>query len=504
MSGPRSIPHDGGVVTVDDLLAEPSLGVELIHRAQGSPTDIRWVATSELPRPDDFLTGGELLLTTGLVERSTEEWSGLVQRLAGLPLSGLCFGTGLIHATIPEGLVDAARQHQLTLMRTDVSVPFVQISQWVIEKQIELRERDARELSERQDDMVRRLLEGGDLRGVLRGMHGPVDAGRLRVIEPDGTVLARYPDSKARGHSWSADPGSLDLPIVVRGRLVARLQSERPPADDRLARFAATVLGVELARRHAWLAGSRELVGHVFEDLLDRSSTDQHLAPRLARHGISPSSDVWLVVGHVGAPPDVLIQVPGLLSPPWTSLEGSGSASREPVAAMVRGHPTVVVDGSESVASAAAEAVRERLAREDPAVGVGVSGPHHGLDGLRLGWTAAKHAATRGEGVHHAERSSVSWLLLGASEGPIRAIVDRVLGPLRSHDEAHGTMLVATVRAHLDNDGVVSAVAADLGVHPNTVRQRVRTIERLCGASLASTRTRVDLALALRAADLDP
>lgn len=492
------------MVTVNDLLAEPSLGVELIHRAQASSHAIRWVATSELPRPDDFLTGGELLLTTGLVDRSADEWSALVQRLAALPLSGLCFGTGLIHDEIPDALISAARHHQLTLLRTDVSVPFVQISQWVIEKQLELRERDARELSERQDDMVRRLLEEGDLRGVLRGMHGPVDAGRLRVIEPDGSVLARYPDSAARGPSWPTATDSLDLRIVILGRLVARLQSERPPADDRLARFAATVLGVELARRHAWLAGSRELVGHVLEDLLDRSGSDEHVARRLARHGIPADGDVWFVVGRVGASPDVLTQVPGLLSPPWTSPEGSSPASGAPVTAIVRGHPTVVVDGSEAAAGAAADAVRERLAREDPAVGVGVSGPHRGLGELRLGWKAARHAATLGRGVHHAERSSVSWLLLAASEGPTRAIVDRVLGPLRSHDEVHGTMLVATVRAYLEHDGVASAVAADLGVHPNTVRQRVRTIERLCGDSLTATRTRVDLALALRAADLAP
>ncbi len=52
--------------------------------------------------------------------------------------------------------------------------------------------------------------------------------------------------------------------------------------------------------------------------------------------------------------------------------------------------------------------------------------------------------------MHHAERSSVSWLLLAASEGPTRAIVDLVLGPLRAHDEAHGSMLVATVRSDID------------------------------------------------------
>lgn len=489
------------MVTVDDLLAEPSLGVESVHRSGcGAPT-IRWVATSELPRPDDFLSGGELLLTTGLKKRTAAEWSALVQRLVELPIAALCFGTGLVHEEVPDDLVRAARDHDLDLLRSDVSVPFVQISQWVIERQVELRERDARRLSQRQDDLVRRLLDGGDLRGVLRGINGDVDGGRLRVVEPDGTVLAQYPAAGVSSGSWSDSPPGLDLPIIVQDRLVARLQSERPAEDARLARFAATVLGMELARRHAWEAGARELLGHVLEDALDRVVPDEQVERRLALQDVHTTDDVWIAVGDVSTSATVLAEVPGLLSPPGRSSDAPDGT--QPRTARVRGRPTLLLT-SAVPAEETAEALRRRLARVDPDAGVGISGPHTGVDGLRLGWLAASHAAAQGAGVRLADRSTVTWLLLAAADGATESIASRVLGPVRSHDDAHGSDLVLTVRSYLAHDGVVTTVAKDLGVHPNTVRQRIRLVERITGSSLTATATRVELALALRAADLAP
>lgn len=489
------------MVTVDDLLAEPSLGVESVHRSRGDARTIRWVATSELPRPDDFLSGGELLLTTGLNDRTPAEWTALVRRLVELPIAALCFGTGLVHDEVPADLVRAARDHDLDLLRSDVSVPFVQISQWVIERQLELREQDAQRLSQRQDDLVRRLLDGGDLRGVLRGIHGAVEGGRLRVVESDGTVLAQYPAAGIRRGRWTGSPPGLDLPILVQGRLVARLQSERPAEDARLARFAATVLGMELARRHAWEAGARELLGHVVEDALDRVVPDEQVERRLARQDVHTADDLWIAVGDLDASATVLAEVPGLLSPPGRSSDAPGDT--QPRTAMVRGRPTLLLTAAVPVEETA-EALRRRLGRVDPDAGVGISGPHTGVDGLRLGWLTATHAAAQGAGVHLADRSTVTWLLLAAADGATDSIADRVLGPVRSHDHAHGSDLVVTVRSHLAHDGVVTAVAEDLGVHPNTIRQRIRLIERITGSSLTATATRVDFALALRAADLAP
>jgi DNA-binding PucR family transcriptional regulator len=123
-----------------------------------------------------------------------------------------------------------------------------------------------------------------------------------------------------------------------------------------------------------------------------------------------------------------------------------------------------------------------------------------------------------------------------AGAAAARAEVDRVfdsadrhpgaIGQITSLDEAHTTVLLdeivsqvaprlvdprvrllrdedpilaETLRAYLDGFGDVSAVAKRLHVHPNTVRYRVRRIEKLMSTSLDDPDVRLVLALGLRA-----
>jgi DNA-binding PucR family transcriptional regulator len=62
-------------------------------------------------------------------------------------------------------------------------------------------------------------------------------------------------------------------------------------------------------------------------------------------------------------------------------------------------------------------------------------------------------------------------------------------------------MLADTLRAYLDGFGDVAAVAQRLHVHPNTVRYRVRRVEKLLSTSLDDPDDRLVLALGLRATE---
>jgi len=138
-------------------------------------------------------------------------------------------------------------------------------------------------------------------------------------------------------------------------------------------------------------------------------------------------------------------------------------------------------------------------------------------------------------------RAVVAAPLAGlAAVAPARAEVDRVfdsadrhpgaIAQITSLDEAHTTVLLdeivsqvsgrpglvdprvrqlrdedptlaETLRAYLDGFGDVSAVAKDLHVHPNTVRYRVRRIEKVLSTSLDDPDVRLVLALGLRATE---
>jgi DNA-binding PucR family transcriptional regulator len=72
------------------------------------------------------------------------------------------------------------------------------------------------------------------------------------------------------------------------------------------------------------------------------------------------------------------------------------------------------------------------------------------------------------------------------------------LAPLERLPDAQRERLTSTLRAWVDRPGQVQAVAAVLGVHPQTVRYRLNQLRELYGERLEDPDARFELALALR------
>src|SRR4051794_16312090 len=73
------------------------------------------------------------------------------------------------------------------------------------------------------------------------------------------------------------------------------------------------------------------------------------------------------------------------------------------------------------------------------------------------------------------------------------------LAPLHALPDGPRARLTETLRAWLDRPGQVQAVAAELGVHPQTVRYRIKQLRDLFGDRLEDPEARFELGLALRA-----
>ncbi|WP_063057679.1 PucR family transcriptional regulator [Nocardia sienata] len=74
---------------------------------------------------------------------------------------------------------------------------------------------------------------------------------------------------------------------------------------------------------------------------------------------------------------------------------------------------------------------------------------------------------------------------------------------LRRYDSAHATDYVATLRAWLDAQGDPVIAAAGLGVHPNTVRNRMRKMREVAVLELEDARTRLAMTIDLAAFEDD-
>lgn len=99
-----------------------------------------------------------------------------------------------------------------------------------------------------------------------------------------------------------------------------------------------------------------------------------------------------------------------------------------------------------------------------------------------------------------AEHWSTLWLL--SDPALVKQVTKRRLAPLNLFAAKQRTRLAGTLFAWLQAQGNVQETAAKLGVHPRTVRYRMRQIEDAFGSDLREPSARFEIEVALRALDL--
>jgi purine catabolism regulatory family protein/PucR-like helix-turn-helix protein/diguanylate cyclase with GGDEF domain len=476
-----------------DVLADPDLSLRL---ADGEPAalnqPVRWCAVTELADPRPFLSGGELVLTTGLSQLDEAAQRQFVTRVADRRAVGLGFGIGLTHDRIPAATLAEAREHRLPVLEIPYSTPFIAVDRFVADRVLEEQYGRFADLLDEHDTLARALLSGRGLGALIGSLHQILGAPCM-VVDVYGRVLATAPASAAwpvEQILYAARAGTpLAIPVTVEDTVVAYLCCRRPRRSADVLPYAVSLVGLELARRQAELAGKRRLAGQVLEDLVRGTIGGAEAERRLAPFGIRPADEHALLVATAGDPGDLRRRL--VASPPMT---GATTAVLEDCL-------VAVLEPGQSTREAAL-LLQDYLGRHGSEVRVGIGGWYPGTTGLRWSYYEAHEAMNRGPGINEREQMSMSGLIVASEDVPLRDLAGEVLRPLREFDAAHAGSLVATLRAYLDADGSVAAVAARLIVHRNTVRYRIEQIEKLTGRSLTRTADRVQLWLALAAADL--
>ena len=89
-------------------------------------------------------------------------------------------------------------------------------------------------------------------------------------------------------------------------------------------------------------------------------------------------------------------------------------------------------------------------------------------------------------------------LVTHAEPGALRDLAEARLAALSGETPASRDRLARTLRSWLDHQGEVAKVAAELDVHPQTVRYRMGRLRELFGTAIDDPDTRFELAMALR------
>jgi hypothetical protein len=461
------------VVTLGDLLGEGSLGLELVG-ASGAAVAARvvsWVHATELEDPAPWLSGGELLLTTGAwgVARA-DAFAGAV---AGAGAAAVAWGFLGDERKVPAEVVAACAARGLPLLFVPPETPFIAVERAFADLQHERRAAALRASVERDERLVAALSAGARARSRLMRELAREVRGAGRIVAPGGAAPAVLVPGRepAPMRAWPLAEGFV-LEVEVRDEAAAAVVEQVVP----FLRFA-------IERERDVIRAERRLAAELVDVTL--AGQTAFASARIKAYGLDPRG------------PLVGVAVEG------ATVETSERVLRrqDGVVAVWEGGVVAIVQ----VAEVDGAALHEALGGGS-AVGVGATAA--GVQELRASLIGAREAAalarrlTRGW-ARQDEIGSHTLLLALQDAAVLETFSTNVLGPIIEHDRAHGTELLATLDAFLGSGGQWQATADALSMHVNTLRARIARCEALSGRPIKDMANRVDLYIALRALPRD-
>jgi PucR family transcriptional regulator, purine catabolism regulatory protein len=538
------------VLVLRDLLRD--LNVRLVAGEAGVDSAVRWVHISEIVDPTPWLSGGELLLTTGLQLERADTQRDYLRRLAGHGLAGLGLGTGFAHATVPEPMIEVADELGFPLFEVPYEVPFIAVTEKafthlvnehyaVLQRALSAHERLERiVLSERGLDGVAGALAsliGGP--AIIFDARGEVLARRAAGAPLRDSAVAALADElrerAAAGGRRGYAPGgelagrALALPVprtpqerpaggtagdgpAPQAWLVAAKDGGQLTEFDRLTLHqAVTIVALELLRRRMADDTERRLAGDVLTALVSGELSGAELARRLEPFGLRDRAGMLVLAPQrvvKAAVEDALTRAvrdeasAGLVA-------GTGRFTCALLAPPKGAH-----DDAELFALA--ERLRARVAREagadDLPAGAGRSAPtgdarrtfHEARCALEAR-ALAGHGSNGAGGAPVAtyrDLGSFQLLLSLQDDEALRLFCDSILAPIEEGEGAYGGELMRSLEAFIECNGQWERAARRLYCHRHTLRYRIRRVEELTGRSLDSARDRIDFWLALRGREL--
>lgn len=521
--GPLYVPYNPGVtVTVRDIVSIPGMPLRLLAGEENATQPVRWVHISELEDPTPWLTGGELILTTGMgLGETAAKQRAYVRRLREAGVAGLGFGLGFGHDKTPRALVTEAAKLEFPLFEVPYPVPFIAITEAVFTRVLAEQYDTLQRAVDAEHVLTRAVLEGSGVEGIaeslaevvkgwvlLLDLHGlPLAATSRAASQRVDRVWDEVRSSRPEGGTFSlsmVDRGHhvWVQPVGAHGRVEAFLavgKPEQPSQFDRIvAGHALSLFAIELAKSRAVADAQRRLQGDFFDELVRGEMTTAEAARGLTRFGFERDALVHVVTLEVTS---------GEEDPEELALAATDLRSREGGGFLVSAHPSgvhVLLAADPPVDLAAlTKALDQKVERELRAgagsavafdeVGRSLREARYALQVCRLeGWEQAGFE----------DLGTYRLLLSMAEPDALRAFADAMLAPLDRYDGDHRGELISSLQAFLQHNARWETAASALFVHRHTLRYRMRKVEELSGRDLASSFDRMEFWLALRARDL--
>ncbi|HEY5031066.1 MAG TPA: PucR family transcriptional regulator [Actinomycetes bacterium] len=462
---------------------------------------VRWVHSSEIYEIGPLLSGGELLLTTGLglagVDRGPRRH--YLRELADRGVAALAVELGRTFREMPPELVLEAEAHDFPLIALHSVVPFIRISEAVNTLIVDDSVTTLRLGEDASRALNASLIGGAGVAGLL-AMAGTLVDGPMVAISAGGALIAAHGVGDHRDVWALVEAARMSVPISLHGETWGTLHAGAgagPGLSDPQLRVVLERASVAVSL--AVLGGARPAshresqADTLLADLLQGTAVEGQASLRAGLVGFHPGPDHRLV-GVAAESPDpragiaVLERCAALLGGP--GLIGHAQGHSVGLVSV----PGQKVDAVDSVRAAADEA---RVGSGAPEVRIGVGhavGASHGLvrsaaslwDALLvLRLIPRTVPGGRVPPVMTSRTYSLDLELLRRRDtAGLDELAARTIGPVIAWDRSHGSQLVHTLEVFLRNGCSPTRTAAALHLGRQSLYQRIERIEALLGHSV--------------------
>ena len=480
---------------VEDLLRSPALQLRLIAGARGTGRRVSWAHVSELEDPTPWLSGGEMIMTTGMaVPHGGEAQCAYLERLDDSGVACLALSEGLFVPPVTPALLAVADRRGFPIVEVPIPVPFITIAQEVA----------AAVQMDNAQRLNAQLQVFGAVRWLAAGLSTLEIFTRLERLSgyslyactlQRGPLLEGVPVPPERyaelipntATSPPTVPGGYVLPVSgprgTAGYILAMERADAMPAGVSAVQHIATVAALQLSM----LGHEREMLrregAEFLSEMLQRAVDPLVVRRRLAGSGFPDGGQLVLGLVRLRAEPADYEAVADALADgdfPHLVLR-----QQDALCVLIPGTP----------------AAQQRLAAL-PGVVAGLSRPFAAGVSLVIArreaqWALSRAAAGGRVLASYDEDQIARWLT--SDQTDLQVLVSDVLGGAISYDREHGAEIVPTLRTWLERGRRTPEAAQALHIHPNTLLYRIRRFEEISGRSLALTESLAEVWLALRA-----
>ncbi|CAM3734193.1 PucR family transcriptional regulator [Smaragdicoccus niigatensis] len=489
------------------VLAQPDLRLRLVGGRGGVARETRLALVTELMDPNEWLSGGELVLTTGIQLPDTAEGKrAYLRRLNDSHVAGVGFGAGVTYDEVPADLITVADELDLPLIEVPRQIPFAAVVERVSTRIAELQYGAVLRASRAQPRMTRAVLTEGahailaelgqslESTVLLLDNGGAVIDSHPRVIDPEfasavvGAMSLRAAAGSASLGNLTVTHQQIQVGRRVRGHLVV-VGAPLGNIDQVLLGHANSLLALDLTLPNRLRNTQRDLNAQALALLLGER-VDLTQARQLMPGAADSRGEIraLVVTGDERA-----------VERAAAAIERATAKAGFPVFRYLSGSRlTVVLPAAEgeSIVDSAISRIDRRTLRAGMSAAHRTSRLQTAVDNANL---AASSAEMGGEVLEFTSLVGSALLSNKASRDVLNAVADTLLTALRLYDDENGSELLPALRAFLESNGHWEAAAAAASVHRHTLRKRVELAQDVLGVDLDIARVRAELLLAILA-----